>query len=193
MAGSKQLEKCFFKEIYSCGSGKLIQSSRIDAILSASAIRQDEIRLRPELSDGTTSVLDAIKTISKYVSPSTLANMSKRVNDDNKSDDPEVGTKQMSSSTACAFEFRKHCLFCTNGTTCKLLHEYDDKVPHQCRIPASLVTPSALQRTKSIYLTYVRNGAMMWVKLSVLAFMVHLLISMQQMLDTTANAINPSM
>ena len=47
MAGSKQLEKCFFKEIYSCGSGKLIQSSQIDAIFSASEIRQDEIRLRP--------------------------------------------------------------------------------------------------------------------------------------------------
>ena len=48
------------QEIYSCGSGKLIQCSRIDAILSASCV-------------------------SKYVSPSTLANMSKRVNDDNKS------------------------------------------------------------------------------------------------------------
>ena len=41
-------------------------------------------------------------------------------------------------------------------------------------------------------MTYVINGAMIWVKLSVLAFMVHLLISMQQMLGTTANAINPS-
>ena len=53
MAGSKQLEKCFFKEIYSCGSVKLIQSLRIDAILSASEIRQDEIRLRLMSPDGT--------------------------------------------------------------------------------------------------------------------------------------------
>ena len=46
------------------------------------------------------------------------------------------------------------------------------------------------QRTKSDYLTYVRNGEMIWVKLAVLAIMVHLLISMQQMLGTTAKAIN---
>ena len=56
MAGSNQQEKSFFKEIYSCGMGKLIQSSPIDAILSASEIRQEEIRLRPELSDGTATV-----------------------------------------------------------------------------------------------------------------------------------------
>ena len=73
------------QEIYSCGSGKLIQSSRIDAILSASEIRQDEIRLHPELSDGTTFVRCHKNCVSKYVSPSTLANMSKRVNGDNKS------------------------------------------------------------------------------------------------------------
>ena len=151
MAGSKQLEKCFFKDIYSCGSGKLIQSSRIDAILSANEIRQDEIHLRPELSDGTTSVRCHNNCVSKYVSPSTLANMSKRVNDDNKSDDPEVGTKRMRSSTACAFEFRKHCLFCPNVTTCKLLHEYDDKVPHQYRIPASLVTTDKMADAKTTY------------------------------------------
>ena len=72
------------QEIYSCGSGKLIQPSRIDAILSASEIRQDEIRLHPELSDGTTFVRCHKNGVSKYVSPSTLANMSKRVNDDNK-------------------------------------------------------------------------------------------------------------
>ena len=68
------------QEIYRCGSGKLIQSSRIDAILSAS-----EIRLHPELSDGTTFVRCHKNCVSKYVSRSTLANMSKRVNDDNKS------------------------------------------------------------------------------------------------------------
>ena len=73
------------QEIYSCGSGKLIQSSRIDAILSASEICQDEIRLHPELSDGTTFVRCHKNFVSKYVYPSTLANMSKRVNDDNKS------------------------------------------------------------------------------------------------------------
>ncbi len=33
---------------------------------------------------------------------------------------------------------------------------------------------------------------MIWAKLAVLAFMVHLLISMQQILGTTAKAINPS-
>ena len=73
------------QENYRCGSGKLIQSSRIDAILSASEIRKDEIRLHPELSDGTTFVRCHKNCVSKYVSPSTLANMSKRVNDDNKS------------------------------------------------------------------------------------------------------------
>ena len=63
------------QEIYSCGSGKLIQSSRIDVILSASEIRQDEIRLHPELSDATTFVRCHKNCVSKYVSPSTLANM----------------------------------------------------------------------------------------------------------------------
>ena len=116
------------------GKCEVNPSLRIDAILSASEIRQDEIRLRPELSDGTTSVRCHKNWVSKYVSPSTLANISKRVNDDNESDDPEVGTKRMRSSTACAFEFMKHCLFCPNVTTWKLLHEYDDKVPHQYRI-----------------------------------------------------------
>ena len=57
----------------------------------------------------------------------------------------------MRSSTACAFEFRKHCLFCPNGTTCKLLHEYDDKVPHQYRIPASLVTTDKIADAKKTY------------------------------------------
>ena len=52
----KTTRKMLLREIYSCGSGKLIQSSRIVAILSASEIRQDDIRLHPELSDGTTFV-----------------------------------------------------------------------------------------------------------------------------------------
>ena len=56
MADSNQQEKCFFKEIYSCGSGKLIQYSRIDAILMASEICQDEILLRPKLSEGSATV-----------------------------------------------------------------------------------------------------------------------------------------
>ena len=115
--------------------------------------------------------------------------MSKRVNDDNKSDDPEVGIKRMRSSTACAFEFMKQCLFWFNVTTCKLLHEYDDKVPHQYRIPASLVTTDKMADAKTTYKEYLLD---IYQKLSVLAFMVHLLISMQQMLGTTANAINPS-
>ena len=107
--------------------------------------------------DGTTSVRCHKNCVSKYVSPSTLANMSKRVNDDNESDDPEVGTKRMRSSTACAFEFMKHCLFCPNVTTCKLLHEYDDKVPHQYRIrffPSEFV----LSRGKVLGLDWYRRN-----------------------------------
>ena len=76
------------------------------------------------------------------------------MNDDNKSDDPVVGTKRMRSSTGCAFEFMKHCLFCPNVTTCKLLHEYDDKVPHQYRIPASLVTTDKMADAKTTYKEY---------------------------------------
>ena len=76
------------------------------------------------------------------------------MNDDNKYDDPEVGTKRMRSSTACAFEFRKHCLFCPYVTTCKLSHEYDDKVPHQYRIPASLVTTDKMAHAKTTYKEY---------------------------------------
>ena len=56
MARSHQQETCFFKHIHSCGSGKLIQYARIDAILSASEICQDKIRLHPKLSEGTATV-----------------------------------------------------------------------------------------------------------------------------------------
>ena len=56
MAGSNQQDKRFFKDIYSCGRGKGIQSSRIGAIFSASDIRQDEIRLHPTLSAGSATV-----------------------------------------------------------------------------------------------------------------------------------------
>ena len=71
MAGSNQEDKYFFKDIYNCGSGKLIQSSRIDTILSASEIRQDEIRMCPELSDGTATVTCHKNCISKYAYLST--------------------------------------------------------------------------------------------------------------------------
>ena len=138
MAGSNQQDKCFFKDIYNCGSGKLIQSSRIDTILSASEIRQDEIRMRPELSDGIATVTCHKNCISKYISPSTLANLGKRGNDDQQPDDPEVGTKRMRSSTGSNYDFRKHCLFCPDVSICMLPHEYDAKLPHQYIIPDQL-------------------------------------------------------
>ena len=62
----KTTRKMLIQEIYSCGSGKLIQFSRIDAILSASEICQDEIRLHPELSDGTTFVRCHNNGVSRY-------------------------------------------------------------------------------------------------------------------------------
>ena len=56
MAQSEPKEQCFFYELYNCGPGKFIQCSRIHTILSASEIRQDDIRLRSELSDGSQSI-----------------------------------------------------------------------------------------------------------------------------------------
>ena len=93
MAESRSEKQCFFKIIYDCGDGKLINSTRIQTILSASEIRQDNIRLDPDLLDGTDAVQCHQNCISKYVSPNTLHRISKREHDDelqcDENDDPK--------------------------------------------------------------------------------------------------------
>lgn len=117
-----------------------MDSSRINTILSASKIRQDDIGRRPELSDGSLTLKCHKICISKYVSPSTLGKLDKRMRDDEKSDDATAAPKRLRSNTGSAvFDFRKHCLFCYDVTPCTLPHEYELKVPQQYRTPASIV------------------------------------------------------
>jgi len=100
MAESEDEDECFFKAIYNCGAGKLINSSRIDTILAASNVRHDDIRLR--LPDGSSAVRCHKNCVSKYVSPSTLAKLGKRrTEEDQKDDDSKAGPKRLRSSTGC--------------------------------------------------------------------------------------------
>ena len=147
MAAARSKEECLFKDIYNCTGGKLIQSSRIDTILSASQIRGDNLGLRPELSEGQTVACHK-NCVSKYVSPSTLASLGKHAHDEKTSD---VGPKRLRSSTNDSFEFRKHCLFCADVTKCLLPNEYDSKIPHKYRVPASLVTTDKMADGKTSY------------------------------------------
>ncbi|KAG0719203.1 hypothetical protein GWK47_050981 [Chionoecetes opilio] len=139
--GHKDAEECFFKTFYNCGVGKLIQSSRIDTILAASNLRQDDIRLRKEMSDGSSTVRCHKNCVSKYVSPSTLNKLGKRMPKEETNEDSNAGPKQLRSSIGGdVFDFQKHCLFCHDITPCILPNEYDPKVPQQYRVPASRVT-----------------------------------------------------
>jgi len=138
---SKDAEECFFKTVYNCGVGKLIQSSQIGTILEASNLRQDDIRLRKELSDGSSTVRCHKNCVSKYVSPSTLNKLGKRMPEEETDDDSNAGSKRLRSSTGGdVFDLQKHCLFCHDITPCILPNEYDPKVPQQYRVPASRVT-----------------------------------------------------
>ena len=86
-------------------SGKFIQCSRIPTILSASEIRQEDIRLRSQLSDGSQSIRCHKNCVSKYVSPSSLAKLGKRGNDTDKPEDSKTGRKRLSSSTSAILHF----------------------------------------------------------------------------------------
>ena len=100
--------------------GNLIQSSRINTILLASRIRQYDIGLRPELSDGSLTVECHLNCVPKYVSPSTVSKLAKSVNDCEQLDDPKAGDKRLRSSAGGVFDLNKHCLFYHYITTCKL-------------------------------------------------------------------------
>ena len=147
MAAARSREVCLFKDIYKCSGEKLIQSSRIDTILSASRVRGDNLRLRSELSDGPTVACHK-NCVSKYVSPSAVASLGKHAHDEQTQD---VSVKRLRSSTSASFEFRKHCLFCADVTECLLPNEYDSKVPHKYRISASLVTTDRMADGKTSY------------------------------------------
>ena len=155
MAHENNPEECFFKRLYACEGEKLIQSSRIETILKASKIRQDDISSRPELSDSSLTVLCHKNCLSKYVSPSTLRNLSKRLPGDEEPDD-DSGPKRLRSSTGgVTFNFKKHCLFCQEVTACILPNKYDHKVPQQYRIPASKVTTDIMADGKTTYKEYI--------------------------------------
>lgn len=148
-------EQCFFKTLYNCGDGKLTKSSRIETIQAASKLRQDNIGLRPELSDASCTVLCHKNCISRYVSPSTLHNLSKRENSNETEKDVREEPKRLRSSTGCAaFDFQKHCLFCNDISPCILPHEYDARVPSQYRIPASKVTTDKMADGETNYKQY---------------------------------------
>ncbi len=132
--------ECLFKALYACQDGNLCQSSRIATILAASNVRQDDIHLRTELSDGSQIVRCHKNCISKYVSPSTLDKLRKRMTYDQKTDESAVGPKRLRSNTEGVFVFEKHCLFCYDVSPCILPHEYDKKVPSQYRVASSIVT-----------------------------------------------------
>ncbi|KAG0717229.1 hypothetical protein GWK47_054872 [Chionoecetes opilio] len=139
--GHKDAEECFFKTAYKLWGWKLIQSSRINTILAASNLRQDDIRLRKELSDGSSTVRCHKNCVSKYVSPSTLNKLGKRMPKEETNEDSNAGPKRLRSSIGGdVFDFQKHCLFCHDITPCILPNEYDPKVPQQYRVPASRVT-----------------------------------------------------
>ena len=151
MAGPEDRDECFFKTVYNCEAGKLIQSSRIDTILAASNLRQDDIRLRQELSDGSSSVRCHKNCVSKYVSPSTLNKLGKRTTEEKTHDD----AKRLRSSTGGdVFDFQKHCLFCHDITPCILPNAYDTKVPQQYRVPASKVTTVRMADGETTYKQY---------------------------------------
>lgn len=151
MAEGKPKTECLFKDIYKCGGGKLINSSRIETIVSASQVRRDNLHLRRELSDGPTISCHK-NCVSKYVSPAALASLGKHAQDEKA---PENDSKRLRSSECAGFfDFRKHCLFCIDITPCILPHEYDTKVPHRYRKPASLVTTDKMGDGKTSYTSH---------------------------------------
>ena len=84
------------------------QTSRIETILKASKIRQDDINSNPELSDGPLTVTCHKNCLSRYVSPSTLENLSKRLPSDETPHD-DSGPKRLRPSTGgVSFNFQKH-------------------------------------------------------------------------------------
>ena len=109
---------------------KLIQTSRIEIILKASKIRQDDINSSPELSDGPLPVMCHKNCLLRYVySLPTLQNLSKWLPSDKTFDD-DSGPKRLRSSTGgMSCNLQKHCLFCLDITECILPDEYDPKVP----------------------------------------------------------------
>jgi len=125
--------------------GRLMDSTRIDTILSANKICQGNFGQRPELSDGSSTVKCHKNRINKYVSPSALQKLSKHVPSDDASDGATVSLKCLRSSVgSTVFDFCKHCLFCYDVSPCiafaqfhfallcllcTLPHEYDGSVP----------------------------------------------------------------
>ena len=92
-----QMEEWFFKALYQCGGGKLIDCSRMETILAASKIRQDSVYER--INDETKTVKCHKNCVSWYVSQSTLGKVAKQVNNATQSDDSQSDPKQSRSST----------------------------------------------------------------------------------------------
>jgi len=154
MAEVEQQEECLFKALCNCSKldGRLMDSTRIDTILSASKIRQDNFGQRQELSDGSSTVKCHKNCINEYVSPSALQKLSKRVPSDDASDGATMSPKRLRSSVGSAvFDFRKHCLLCYDVSPCTLPNEYDGRVPQQRRTPASIVRTVVMADGKTFY------------------------------------------
>lgn len=116
-----------------------VTESRIDSIRSASKRRGDT--LHQEL-ESDCSVKIHRKCASLYTSNSLVVRVEKRRRE--KELNEARHAKQLRSDapvddSGMKFDFKIHCLFCITPTICTLPCEYDAKVPHSRRKPASLV------------------------------------------------------
>ena len=109
--------------LYGCGGKKLIKTARIERILKASKIRLDDIN--------SLTVTCHKNCLSRYVSPSTLQNLSNGLPSDETPDDDSGPKRLRSSNDGASRNFQKHCLFCLDITECISPDEYDPNVPHK--------------------------------------------------------------
>jgi hypothetical protein len=130
--------ECFFKSVYNCTDkdGRIRTTTQVKAIITSSEIRNDDVRLRPDLTD----VIHCHKNcISRYISPSSLRSV-KRLKSNGAEDENENGDEPKRLRSSIVFDFRQHCLFCKEVSPCILPLEYDSRVPAKYRISASMVT-----------------------------------------------------
>lgn len=129
---------CFFSDVYKCGGGKLIKSTRLQTVSKASNLRGDG--LAAQLPDDG-SVTCHKNCISRYVSPSSLASISKREHSCENASGGEA--KRLRSCVGdVVFRFNEHCLFCPDVTPCSL--EIEKKTPSKYRRAVSLVATDKL-------------------------------------------------
>jgi len=131
------MDECIFKSVNKCSGPKLPLTTssitRINSVIAASKIYDDDLHsaLEPKITQDPNFTIKCHRScVSNYVSKTHLDRFRKRKSKDtDENDDVAVPKRARRSDLKTLFDFRQHCLFCTE--LCVM--DFDRKHPNRWR------------------------------------------------------------